>query len=143
MVSGIGTVLVAVIYDGEEIQVTQEMADAMDDLRRDQERQDKSDRRHLSDKECRECYIEDFMIAAPDSLENGLVHRELLARLHKAVSELPGVQRRRLVAYYFGGLTYRQIAGQEGKSDSAIRESINAALKKLKRVLSDTLSNGL
>ena len=35
-------------------------------------------------------------------------------QLHRAVSELPEVQRRRLKLYFFGELTYEQIAKLEG-----------------------------
>ena len=55
--------------------------------------------------------------------------------LHKAISKLKEKPRRRLIAYYFKGLTFRQIGDLEGVSDMAVRDSINGAIKKLKKYL--------
>lgn len=44
-------------------------------------------------------------------------------------------QYRRIYAYYFKGMTYRQIAAAEGVSDKSVRESIAGAIKKLKKFL--------
>lgn len=55
--------------------------------------------------------------------------------LHKAVGRLPEVQRRRLILYYFEGLTYQQIAELESCKRQAVCESVAAALKKLKNFL--------
>lgn len=55
--------------------------------------------------------------------------------LHKAISQLPNVQRRRLVMYYFEGLTYAQIAEKEGCIFQAVAKSISAAKKNLREKL--------
>lgn len=52
--------------------------------------------------------------------------------LRQSIARLPAVQRRRLVLYYFGEFTYRQIAEMEGCKYQTVQESISAALKKLK-----------
>ena len=56
--------------------------------------------------------------------------------LHRAITQLPEKQRRRLVLYYFGGCTYEQIAEMEGCTHPAVMKSISAALEKLKNFLS-------
>lgn len=58
--------------------------------------------------------------------------RETLLGAMEHLKELP---RKRLLAYYFEHLTYRQIADREGVGDKTIRESINGAIKKLKKIL--------
>ena len=58
-------------------------------------------------------------------------------RLHKAISELPETQRRRLTLYYFRGLTYEQIARIEGCTYPAVIKSVSAAIKKIRKILSD------
>ena len=49
-------------------------------------------------------------------------------KLHKAISKLPELQRRRLVLYYFGGYTYEQIARIEGCSKVAVKYTIDKAI---------------
>ena len=41
--------------------------------------------------------------------------------------------RERLHFYFFEGMTYRQIAAKEGVGEKNIRESINGAVKKIKK----------
>jgi len=55
--------------------------------------------------------------------------------LHKAIAQLPEKQRRRLVLYYFGELTYEQIAAMEGCTIMPVKRSIDAAIDKLKKLL--------
>ena len=54
------------------------------------------------------------------------------ARLHRAIAKLPEIQKRRLILYYFQGLTYEQIAGMEGCTFQAVAKSVAAAEKRLK-----------
>lgn len=53
--------------------------------------------------------------------------------LQKAMQSLTEVQRERLHLYFFDGLTFRQIGERLGVSDKSVRESIKAALKKIKK----------
>ncbi|MBR1385057.1 MAG: sigma-70 family RNA polymerase sigma factor [Ruminococcus sp.] len=66
-----------------------------------------------------------------DSLEAKLTRE----RLMKAMEQLNEKPRKRLLAYYFEGLTFRQIAEREGVGDKTIRESIDGAIKKMKKIL--------
>lgn len=53
------------------------------------------------------------------------------------MKRLPEKQYRRLVLYYFGELTYEQIAEMEGCSHPAIIKSIKAAVKAMKKYFSE------
>lgn len=53
--------------------------------------------------------------------------------LYKAIAQLPEKQRRRLVLYYFGELTYEQIAEMEGCTKRAVKFSVDIAIKNLKK----------
>lgn len=55
------------------------------------------------------------------------------AQLHRAISELPEIQKRRLILYYFQGLTYEQIAEMEGCTKRAVKFSVDIAVEKLKK----------
>ena len=70
-----------------------------------------------------------------DPVFDSLVAKLTRERLFKAMEHLKEKPRKRLFAYYFEGLTYRQIAEREGVSDMAIRGSVDGAIKKLKKIL--------
>lgn len=70
-----------------------------------------------------------------ESVEETVLRSIEYEHLHRAISELSETQRRRLVLYYFEGLTYEQIAKKEGCKYQTVQESIYAALKKLKKLL--------
>lgn len=55
--------------------------------------------------------------------------------LYTAIAKLPEVQRRRLIMYYFEGLTYMQIAQREGCKYPAVIKSVAKAVKKLRNLL--------
>ena len=128
--------LVTITYklaNGNEICVevstsVQELLEQSDRQIRSQRRQD---RRHL-----------DFAVQTDDDFESSLLpaHEDtadLLERmerdslLHEAIGKLTEVQQRRLRLYYFGGLTYSQIARLEGKNYRSVIDSINQAIKRL------------
>ena len=56
--------------------------------------------------------------------------------LHRTIAQLPEIQRRRVLLYYFGGYTYEQIAQMEGCKYPAIIKSVAAAEKNIKKYLS-------
>ncbi len=64
-------------------------------------------------------------ISALASIQNELLHR--------AIAKLTETQRRRLKLYYFGELTYDQIAAMEGCTFQAVAKSVNAAEKTIKK----------
>lgn len=57
--------------------------------------------------------------------------------LRVAIMILPDKQRRRLLMYYWGDMTYTQIAAIEGCSFQSVMKSLNAAKKNLKVMLKD------
>lgn len=70
-----------------------------------------------------------------EAVEDLVFRRLEYQQLHRAISELPEIQRRRLTLYYFRGLTYEQIAEMEGCSLQAVAKSVTAAEKRLKKIL--------
>lgn len=69
------------------------------------------------------------------TVEETITLRDENERLHKAIAMLPEKQRIRLILYYFGELSYAQIAEIEGCKYQAVQESICIALKNLKKFL--------
>lgn len=70
-----------------------------------------------------------------ESVEETVLRNMEYERLHRAISELPKIQRRRLTLYYFQGLTYQQIAEMEGCTIMPVKRSIDSAWKKIKLFL--------
>ena len=76
-------------------------------------------------------------IADPsEPLEDQVYQRIEYQRLNKAIAQLPKIQRRRVLLYYFGGYTYEEIAEMEGCTHPAIMKSVIAAEKNIKKLLS-------
>ena len=71
------------------------------------------------------------------SVEDAVFQRAEADKLHQAIAKLPEKQRRRLVLYYFEGLTYQQIAEMEGCVFQVVAKSIRAAEKNLKKFLTE------
>ena len=91
--------------------------------------------RHYEHSELTEASLYDRAAMLPESVEEAVFRNLRYEALHKAIKLLPEIQRRRLVLYYFAGLTYAQIAEKEGCTFQAIGKSISADEKRLKKIL--------
>ena len=58
--------------------------------------------------------------------------QEQSRELWKAINSLNNIQKKRLIAYYFEGKTYREIADEEGVDHKAVVRSVAIALKNLR-----------
>ena len=88
--------------------------------------------RHYEQSELTEASLYDRAVHRPVTVEESALQSMEYAQLHRAISELPEIQKRRLILYYFQGLTYEQIAGMEGCTFQAVAKSVAAAEKRLK-----------
>lgn len=91
--------------------------------------------RHYEQSEQTEASINARAFSTPESLEDEVMGKMESEFLHRAIAELSEVQRRRLILYYFEGLTYEQIAQREGCTISPVKNSIDRALEKLEKIL--------
>lgn len=71
------------------------------------------------------------------SIENIVEQKLLYEKLYKGIFELPIIQRRRLIKYYFYNMTFESIAKEEKCSKRAIKFSVDIAIKKLYEKLKD------
>lgn len=91
--------------------------------------------RHIEQSEVWEPTLYQRAFQKTDALED-IVFRKLQEEaVHKAIRRLPDKQKRRLLLYYFGDMTYEQIAKKEQCSFQAVANSIAAAEKNLKKFL--------
>ena len=66
--------------------------------------------RHIEHSELTEASLNDRAFCKPESIEEKVSRNIEYELLHKAISKLPEIQRRRLLLYFFGEMTYEQIA---------------------------------
>ena len=102
-------------------------------FRKEAHAQEMRDLRHITREGYTEGETEDLAFDSGESLENMVIRQIELETLQKAMQSLTEVQRERLHLYFFSGLTFRQIGDKLGVSDKSVRESIEAALKKIKK----------
>ncbi|WP_312941684.1 sigma factor-like helix-turn-helix DNA-binding protein [Oscillibacter sp.] len=82
-----------------------------------------------------------YSLDCHDGIENDALHHspspekiytrgEATRELFAAIGQLTAIQRRRLLAYYFEGMNFRQIAEAEGVSHGSVSQSVKAALNR-------------
>ena len=89
--------------------------------------------RHYEQSELTEASLYDRAVNRPATVEESALQSMEYAQLHRAISVLPEIQKRRLILYYFQGLTFEQIAGMEGCTKRAVKFSVDIAVEKLKK----------
>ena len=114
--------------------VTREVYEALaDTFRKEAHAQEMRDIRHTTKDGYTEGETEDLVELTGESVEDTVIRQMEIATLQKAMQSHTPVQRERLHFYFFEGMTYRQIAAKEGVGEKNIRESINGAVKKIKK----------
>ncbi|OLA15523.1 MAG: RNA polymerase subunit sigma [Coprococcus sp. CAG:131-related_45_246] len=112
------------VGEREYTYVTREVYEALaDTFRKEAHAQEMRDIRHTTD----------LVELTGESVEDTVIRQMEIETLQKAMQSLTPVQRERLHFYFFEGMTYRQIAAKEGVGEKNIRESINGAVKKVKK----------
>lgn len=89
--------------------------------------------RHIEHSELTEASLNNRAFYKAESLEETVSRSLEYELLHKAISKLPEIQRRRLLLYFFGEMTYEQIAKLEGCTKRAVKFSVDIAIEKLKK----------
>lgn len=89
--------------------------------------------RHYEQSELTEASLYDRAVHRPATVEESALQSMEYAQLHRAISGLPEIQKRRLILYYFQGLTYERIAEMEDCTKRAVKFSVDIAVEKLKK----------
>lgn len=91
--------------------------------------------RHLEHSEIYEDHLYRRMEEKQINVEEAAIENVTRQELYLAISNLPEIQRRRIVLHYFIGLTYEEIAKGEGCSFQAVAKTVAIAKKRLKKIL--------
>jgi predicted DNA-binding protein YlxM (UPF0122 family) len=89
----------------------------------------------LSDVMETEASPEEVLIAELDAQEEADHRERRVVVAQKALDKLTEIQRRRYLMYHVEGLTLREIADAEGANFKTVYESLQAADKKIKKIL--------
>ena len=85
--------------------------------------------RHYEHSELSEASLHKRMPEQGESIEDTILRQLENETLCLAIDALPEIQRRRLTMYYFGELTYEQIAEMEGCTKRAVKFSVDIAIE--------------
>jgi RNA polymerase sigma-70 factor (ECF subfamily) len=94
-----------------------------------QKRQDR--RRHM---EYIDGLVDTNILLPQEDFADLIFKKERYQRLYAAIAKLSEVQRRRLLMYYFGDLTYRQIAELEGVGFKTVAQTVKRAIETLRKI---------
>ena len=116
--------------------VSEEVYEALANIfRKEAHAEEMRDLRHVTKDGYVEGDTEDLLMEVEESVEDYVIRQLEIKQLQKAMQQLTKNQKERLQLYFFEGLTYRQIGERLGVDEKAVRNSISAALKKIKKIL--------
>ena len=121
--------LVTIDYEGQEVEVSQEVAAFLEADEKRQAAEQKRDRRHLTDKPLDVLDRQGDLISAP--LEDEVIDRMAFDEI---TAPLTAVQKRRVKLNLEYGLTCEEIAAAEGVHKTVVAKSIRLAKEKIKKL---------
>ena len=119
----------------QEIPVSDELYEEFRNFHREEDRQNKYKNYHG-------CYVpfddveNDWTSSEFDPLTEEIIRQEEIRRLYRAIAELTPLQRKRIYML-MDDMNYTEIAHEEGISILSVRQSVELALKKLRRLISE------
>ena len=118
----------------EYIEVSEEVYEALaNTFRREAHAEEMRDLRHVTKDGYVEGDTEDLLLFSEESLEDYVIRRIELENMRRAMKNLSATQKERLQMYFFEGLSYRQMGEKLGISHIAARDSIELAIKKIRK----------
>ena len=91
--------------------------------------------KHYEHSELTEATLNARAFIQPEAVEDVTIRCIQSEQLHRAIAELPEIQKRRLILHFFRKLSYEQIAEMEGCTKRAVKFSVDIALKKIRKKL--------
>jgi len=125
--------------DGKHIyvEVSTAVAELLEQSDRQMRSQGRQDRRHLSGEDYIDELTDTTAVYPQTNFADLVIRMDRANRLHAAMKSLSEVQRRRLHLYCFAGLSYGQIGKRENVNHKSISRSVEQALKKLCKHISE------
>lgn len=121
------------------IEVEESIYDAFDKFELEDLKEINEYDRHIEHSEIYENNLYARALYKPVSLEELFTQKLEYDELKNAIDQLSKIQKRRIIMYYFEDKTLREIAGIEHCQIMSVKESIDAGIKKIKKILKNTL----
>ena len=142
----------SIVYGGQRISVSEEVAEFLEDDRRRQAAQDKRDERHLSKSDfetvlfCSDCVrrpVEDAVLwnlqleilLDPHGLEDAVIRNLRLQNLRKVITSLSDDEQKLIRLYFYEDNTMEQIGLEFGISKMAISKRLKKLYAKMRGLL--------
>jgi RNA polymerase sigma-70 factor (ECF subfamily) len=120
-----------------EVKISEEIHRALEQLAKDERAQMRWIERHTEWLALAEEEIMRRAVREQKTTEEMIVSDELKESLKNAIADLPNAQRRRLVLYYYYGLTYEKISQIDNCKRQVAMRSVAKAVKNIRRQLCD------
>ena len=120
-----------------ELQITKELFEVLNRFELDDLSVLNEWDRHIEHFEQTEQSLNRRAFSKEESVEETVLRSIEYERLHRAITQLPETQRRRLILYYFEGLTDIEIAKQLNISRSTVQYRRTSSFEQLKKYLEE------
>ena len=121
------------------IDVPDEVLNAYEDFRREEESRQRSKRRNkieILSLDCEgACKVEMSIVDKPLAPCEVFAKKEITSMLHAAIAKLPDLQAKRIYAYYFLSMSFTEIAESEGTDKKNVWVSVQRGLRNLEKNL--------
>ncbi|MPM97014.1 hypothetical protein SDC9_144185 [bioreactor metagenome] len=117
----------------QQIYIGQELYETFNGFELEDLAQLNEQERHIDGTELTEEYLYQKLTVLPNEVEEAIDRKLCAETIQKAIKTLSPTQRRRLILYYFEGLTYEQIAKIEGCKYQSVQDAIKLAEEKIKK----------
>ena len=124
-----------IIYNGSEVVVSEEVAQFLEEDRKRQANEGKSDRRHLDFFDPELGLVTDPNIEFSNPPYNALRRKEVITKLHSCLGALDFEELLIIKMYYYEGYTLTRIAEKFGVTKMAISKRHRKLLKELRELM--------
>ena len=124
----------SIVYGGQQISVSKEVAEFLEDDRRRLAAQDKRDERHLSKSDFETVRLPQRLLD-PHGLEDAVIRNLRLQNLRKVITSLSDDEQKLIRLYFYEDNTMEQIGLKFGISKMAISKRLKKLYAKMRGLL--------
>ena len=114
-------------------EMTDELIDCFDDFRREKQRQDKWDKRHMDSMDFLSAERKGLVISDQKDALDIVLHEELIEKLQDAFEVITQTQKKRIFMYFYDEMTFSEIAKREGVDYKAVWKSVDTGITNIKK----------
>lgn len=121
-----------ILYGSSEISVSNEVAEFLENDRKRQEAEKRSDRRHISKSDSETVSATAHLISWDDPTWNAVLRNLTLEKLHSVIANLSSDDRLLIRLYFFQEYTMKQIGKEFGISKMAVSKRLKKLLCRMR-----------